>query len=98
MRARVCTLAYSGMAMAARMPMMATTIISSMRVKPFWFPICIRFLCQNLNMCSSLITLDRGGLGRWEVQAVCQTGALAKRTKDLGVGVGAGAVAAGSRD
>src|SRR5947199_10770665 len=32
------------MAMAARMPMIATTIISSMRVKPRWFPI---FFVQN---------------------------------------------------
>ena len=34
MRARVWTFAYRGIAMAARMPMMATTIMSSMRVKP----------------------------------------------------------------
>ena len=37
-RARVCTLAYSGMAIAARMPMIATTIINSISVKPAWLP------------------------------------------------------------
>src|SRR5712691_12452861 len=47
-RARCCTLAYSGMAMAARMPMMATTIINSMSVKPRWLPSIARFLCQKL--------------------------------------------------
>src|SRR5215469_7813908 len=46
MRARVWTLAYSGIAMAARMPMMATTIMSSMRVKPRWLPSIFRFLCH----------------------------------------------------
>src|SRR5712692_9777575 len=49
-RARVCTLAYSGMAMAARIPMMATTIISSMSVKPRWLPSAFLFVCQKLNM------------------------------------------------
>ena len=48
MRARVWTLAYSGMAMAARMPMMATTIINSMSVKPRWLPSTFIFLCQKL--------------------------------------------------
>src|SRR6185369_2756740 len=38
------------MAMAARMPMIATTIISSMRVKPRW----LRRLCQKLSIRSSL--------------------------------------------
>src|SRR5262245_36891020 len=37
-RARAWMLAYSGKAMAARIPMMATTIISSMSVKPRWLP------------------------------------------------------------
>src|SRR6266478_9585201 len=45
-RARAWTLAYSGMAIAARMPMIATTIINSMRVKPRWLPSILRF--QNL--------------------------------------------------
>src|SRR5512147_2551489 len=45
-RARAWTLAYSGMAIAARMPMMATTIIKSMSVKPRWLPSILRF--QNL--------------------------------------------------
>src|SRR5713226_8532978 len=49
-RARVCTLAYSGIAMAARIPMMATTIISSMSVKPRWLPSAFLFVCQKLNM------------------------------------------------
>src|SRR6266851_1109240 len=49
-RARVWTLAYSGMAMAARMPMMATTIMSSMSVKPCWVPSTFLFLCQTLPM------------------------------------------------
>src|SRR2546426_4831575 len=43
------------MAMAARMPMIATTIISSIRVKPRWLP---RFRCrlyQNRSMRSSLL-------------------------------------------
>src|SRR3990172_11724157 len=38
------------MAMAARMPMMATTIMSSMRVKPRCPPRAFRFLYQKLNM------------------------------------------------
>src|ERR1700737_3819580 len=42
-RARAWTLAYSGMAIAARMPMIATTIINSMRVKPRWLPSILRF-------------------------------------------------------
>jgi hypothetical protein len=33
-RARACTLAYSGTAIAARIPMMATTMRSSISVKP----------------------------------------------------------------
>jgi hypothetical protein len=33
-RARCCTFAYSGTAIAARMPMIATTISSSISVKP----------------------------------------------------------------
>src|SRR5262245_29360258 len=37
-RARDWMLAYSGKAMAVRMPMMATTIINSMSVKPRWSP------------------------------------------------------------
>src|ERR1700687_996986 len=37
-RERAWTLAYSGMAIAARMPMIATTIINSMRVKPRGLP------------------------------------------------------------
>src|SRR2546425_11485689 len=43
------------MAMAARMPMIATTIISSIRVKPRWLP---RFRCrlyQNRSMHSSFV-------------------------------------------
>src|SRR6266508_2177801 len=43
------------MAMAARMPMIATTIISSIRVKPRWLP---RFRCrlyQNRSMRSSFV-------------------------------------------
>src|SRR5882724_3544447 len=47
-RARAWTLAYSGMAMAARIPMMATTIINSMSVKPRWLPSIFRFRFQNL--------------------------------------------------
>src|SRR5258706_10628572 len=43
-------LAYSGIAMAARIPMMATTIISSMSVKPRWLPSIFRFLCQKLSI------------------------------------------------
>ena len=35
--ARFCIAMKFGIAMAARMPMITTTIISSMRVKPFWF-------------------------------------------------------------
>src|SRR2546425_9634289 len=35
------------MAIAARMPMIATTIISSMRVKPRWFPTMRRFLVHH---------------------------------------------------
>src|SRR6266849_4066396 len=35
------------MAMAARMPMIATTIISSMRVKPRWFATVSRFLVHH---------------------------------------------------
>src|SRR5215813_11318856 len=38
--------------MAARMPMMATTIMSSMRVKPRWLPSTVRFLCHRLIMLS----------------------------------------------
>src|SRR5438876_4265438 len=36
-----------GIAIAARMPMIAMTIISSMRVKPRWLPRSRRFFCQN---------------------------------------------------
>src|SRR5882724_8971877 len=36
------------MAMAARMPMMATTIISSMSVKPRWLPTAFLFFIQNI--------------------------------------------------
>src|SRR5213593_3870002 len=35
------------MAIAAKMPMMATTIISSIRVKPRWFPRAFLFFFQN---------------------------------------------------
>src|SRR5258705_10001783 len=42
------------MAMAARMPMIATTIISSMRVKPRWFPRVRRRLDQKRSIRSSL--------------------------------------------
>src|SRR5712691_8376733 len=42
LRARAWMFAYSGIAMAARMPMIATTIISSMRVKPrLFFILCL---------------------------------------------------------
>jgi hypothetical protein len=34
--------------MAARIPMMATTIINSMSVKPRWLPSIFRLLFQNL--------------------------------------------------
>src|SRR5712692_3954780 len=54
-RARVWTLAYSGIAMAARMPMMATTIISSMSVKPCWVLSAFLFSCQKLNMDADLL-------------------------------------------
>ena len=50
MRARAWMFAYSGMAMAARIPMMATTIMSSMSVKPRWLPSIFRFLCQKLSI------------------------------------------------
>src|SRR5512144_197248 len=53
-RARAWTLAYNGMAIAARMPMMATTIINSMSVKPRWLPSILRF--QNLCICLLLET------------------------------------------
>jgi hypothetical protein len=39
---RAWNLMKFGMAMAARMPMMATTIISSMRVKPFFIDLVMR--------------------------------------------------------
>src|SRR5215471_11086080 len=42
------------MAMAARMPMIATTIISSMRVKPRWLRPFRRRAFQNLSIRSSL--------------------------------------------
>src|SRR5882762_414626 len=45
------------MAMAARMPMIATTIISSMRVKPRWFATESRFFVHHHRMrapCSSI--------------------------------------------
>src|SRR5262249_42706525 len=43
------------MAMAARMPMIATTIISSMRVKPRW----LRRLVQKLSIGSSIKVRER---------------------------------------
>src|SRR4030095_5006043 len=49
-RARAWMFAYSGIAMAARMPMIATTIISSMSVKPRWVPSIFRFRCQKANI------------------------------------------------
>src|SRR5881397_1633752 len=54
MRARAWMFAYNGIAMAARMPMIATTIISSMRVKPRWSAIPRRFLCQNFHIAAPL--------------------------------------------
>src|ERR1700730_18048042 len=54
-RARAWTLAYSGMAIAARMPMIATTIINSMRVKTRSLPSILCFPCQNFVMyCASV--------------------------------------------
>src|SRR5437879_945294 len=46
------------MAMAARVRMIATTIISSMRVKPRWFPRLRRRFCQNRIMCLSLVEVE----------------------------------------
>src|SRR2546422_5733508 len=43
------------MAMAARMPMMATTIMSSMSVKPCWVPSAFLFSCQKLTMDADLL-------------------------------------------
>ena len=43
--ARAWNLMKFGMAMAARMPMIATTIISSMRVKPFMIFFMMLLLC-----------------------------------------------------
>src|SRR5437870_2238922 len=43
------------MAMAAKMPMIATTIISSMRVKPRWLPKLRRRVYQNRSIRSSLL-------------------------------------------
>ncbi len=40
--------------MAARMPMMATTIMSSMSVKPRWGPSAFLFSCQKLTMDTTL--------------------------------------------
>src|SRR6266436_4779646 len=81
-RARVWTLAYIGMAMAARMPMMATTIISSMSVKPRWFPSgvpdvfrCIRMVFSPLGPFRPLIHVNRalvsGRLAASEVPPCC---------------------------
>jgi hypothetical protein len=42
------------MAMAARMPMMATTIMSSMRVKPRWLPNSFLFARKTFNIGSLL--------------------------------------------
>src|SRR6266545_4188244 len=68
MRARCWTLAYSGMAMAARIPMMATTIINSMSVKPRWLPSIFRFRFQNLFISISSLKL-LGLYGRvWKVE------------------------------
>jgi hypothetical protein len=39
--ARFCMAMKFGIAMAARIPMMTTTIMSSISVKPF----CVRFIC-----------------------------------------------------
>src|SRR6266850_6942849 len=54
-RARAWTLAYSGMAIAARIPMMATTIINSMSVKPCWLPSSLCRRCKNFVMDSASV-------------------------------------------
>src|SRR5919197_216682 len=62
-RARDWMLAYSGNAIAVRIPMMATTIISSMSVKPCLSCILLR---QKLNIAVPLIELVLDRLrGRW---------------------------------
>src|ERR1700730_5631315 len=57
-RARAWTLAYSGMAIAARIPMIATTIINSMRVKPRWLPSSLCFPCQNFVMYGASVPIE----------------------------------------
>src|SRR5262249_45113180 len=59
----------SGMAMAARIPMIATTIISSIRVKPRWLrPITRRFLqklsIQSSSECTNLLLESPPSSGR----------------------------------
>ena len=39
-----------GMARAARMPMITTTIINSIRVKPFWFLFFVRNMCSSFGV------------------------------------------------
>src|SRR5205809_7328553 len=46
--------------MAARMPMIATTIISSMSVKPRWLPTVQRFLFQNLVIAAPFAIYENG--------------------------------------
>src|SRR4029450_6772937 len=58
MRARAWMFAYSGIAMAARIPMIATTIISSMSVKPRWLPSIFRFLCQKASTLISFMSVS----------------------------------------
>src|SRR6266851_2131413 len=95
-RARAWTLAYSGMAMAARIPMMATTIINSMSVKPRWLPSGLRCLCQNFVMDSASIVPDemlvprpgwtsmRAGAVSAKLHIVCHaSGSRRWRWKDL---------------
>src|SRR5712692_222018 len=61
--------------MAARMPMIATTIINSMSVKPRWLPNLQRFLFQKLNICPPPIHVvtSSGGISppRAAVQRQC---------------------------
>src|SRR5205809_7151118 len=68
-RARCCTLAYSGTAIAARMPMIATTIRSSIRVKPRCPP-SVLFLYQIAFMCPSCPSLC-GRTDRQTEQETC---------------------------
>src|SRR5512144_2615576 len=79
-RARAWTLAYNGMAMAARMPMMATTIINSMSVKPRWLPSTLRF--QNLCICLLLETATYRRSSASEGEA-CIPGARSVDAQDL---------------